>query len=355
MNLTETTRLVALPVQFIEIPGGLVLKRGCTELRINGEGAADALQKIFHATVSGDATYQGICEQFAVPNRQVVRALIEQLVGKRFLIPLGSDPPPDGPESSLQIFYWHFGDTAPNVTHRLNASSVAVLGVNLISRQLAVALTASGVENFHVVDFPLLRNLRLFDDRGQLSPSEWKGALPLAYETWTDQARHRPPQCLVATSDFGGRELFRHWNKYCIDHDIHFLPVFLQDLIGYIGPLVVPRETACFECLRVREDSNVADRQMKKAVGAAAFESQPFIGFHPSMASVLGDISAFELTRFYGGVLPRQKTGVLIEVNLLPSYMTTRKVLKLPRCLICSSLNRNAPVQTANTIASVTV
>lgn len=354
MNLTEASRLVALPVQFIETAAGVILKRGCTEVRISGEGATEVVHRVLHAAASGNATYQEICEQFAATKRQAVQALIGQLVTKRILVPRGIASPPAAPESSLEIFYWHFGDSVQDVTHRLNANDIAILGVNYISRQLAMSLLASGVKDFQVVDFPLLRNLRLFNDQGEFQPIDWRAPLPLDYDSWMDKESCQPPRCLVATSDFGGREILRHWNRYCMGHNLHFFPVVLQNLVGYIGPLILPGETACFECLRARQDSNLADPQAEQAVGEAAFESQPFIGFHPSMASVLGDIAAFELTRFYSGVLPRQKTGSLIEVNLLSSRMTTHKVLKVPRCLICSSLNKKAPVQTANTIASAT-
>jgi hypothetical protein len=57
------------------------------------------------------------------------------------------------------------------------------------------------------------------------------------------------------------------------------------------------------------------------------------------MASILGNIAAFELIKLYSGALPRSKVGTLIEVNLLGTKLTSRKVLKVPRCIICSQLN----------------
>jgi len=151
--------------------------------------------------------------------------------------------------------------------------------------------------------------------------------------------------CLIATSDFGGMQLMREWNQFCYEANIQFFPVVLQNAVGYVGPLIVPGETACFECLRARQNSHLADPEIQRATEYRAFEGQLVNGFHPSMASVLGDIAAFELTKFYGRV-PRWRVGTLIEVNLLIPSIVTRKVLKIPRCSVCSQLNKHSPVTT---------
>jgi hypothetical protein len=62
------------------------------------------------------------------------------------------------------------------------------------------------------------------------------------------------------------------------------------------------------------------------------------IGFHPAMASVLGDLAAFELARLYAPALPNRSVGTQIEVNLLGPRLTSRRILKAPRCRTCSPL-----------------
>jgi bacteriocin biosynthesis cyclodehydratase domain-containing protein len=343
MALNPTSKkLRALPLQVVEIAGGVILKRGCTEVKISGEGAAQALQVVLGATAGRGATSDEICRRFAAPHRPAVEHLIEQLVSRRLLVPSDDMESALGArESSLEIFYWHFGEPAARVTERLDSRQLVILGVNCISRQLTAALSASGLRNFQVVDDPLLRNLRLFDDAGHVIEGEWPALSrpPLALEEWADGADLQSLGCLVATSDFGGQQSMRQWNRFCVEHHRHFLPVVLQNLIGYIGPLVIPGETACFECLRARQDAHLEDPQTQRAVEGIAFEEQVAVGFHPSMASVLGDVAAFELAKLYSGVLPRWNVGTLIEVNLLTPRLAARKVLKIPRCAVCSPLN----------------
>jgi thiazole/oxazole-forming peptide maturase SagC family component len=120
-------------------------------------------------------------------------------------------------------------------------------------------------------------------------------------------------------------------------------------MIGSVGPLVVPGDTACYECLRARENANLADPQLARASEAGAFQRRAVTGFHPSMASVLGDLAAIELTKFFGGGLPT-RVGRLIEVNLLATTLRTRKVLKVPRCQVCSPANRRSEISTDKNI-----
>jgi molybdopterin-synthase adenylyltransferase len=343
MAVEEGQKLRALPVQFIEVSGGIIVKRGRAEMKIGGDRAAEVVRVILTAAASG-ASIEEICATFAAPDRTAVRELIEKFKVRRILVPANSgDLPTNVPEASVDIFYWHFGSRSSEVAEQLSRQRITIVGVNCISRRLATALASDGAHNVEVVHYPLLCNLRLLDERGQLPSEEWPAPLapPREYKDWWEQLDPKSLGCLVATSDFGGLHLMRVWNEFCVRNKRHFLPVVLQDVIGYVGPLVVPGETACFECLRARQNSHMADPQTERAPELYSFEGQTVAGFHPSMASVLGDIAALELSRFYGGWTPPRVVGTLIEVNLIAPELTARRVLKIPRCRVCSAQNQH--------------
>ena len=335
--LESSPKLKAKAVQIIETGDGVILKRGCTEFKVAGEGAAEALKRILAVAGNGGATSEEIRELFEPETVPVIEQLSEQLLDRRLLAPCEGEVSLESPESHFDIFYWHFGEKTARVTERLNRRTLVILGVNCISRQLVASLAASEVESFQVLDHPRLRNLRLFDEAGKLKADQWPASLK-APQDWTDSLGPQSFDCLIATSDFGGQEAMLEWNALCVKENRHFLPVVLQDLIGYVGPLVIPGETACLECLRTRQNSQTKDYQSRRLTEDAAFEGQGAIGFHPSMASIIGNIAAFELIKFYSDVLPFSKVGTLIEVNLLATEMKARKVLKIPRCPTCSPL-----------------
>jgi bacteriocin biosynthesis cyclodehydratase domain-containing protein len=335
--------LKLMPFQWIETASGFLLKRGCLEIKINGEGAAKGVRAILAAISNNLVTSQDdIYRLFPPVHHETVKNFIELLIKRRILVSSESEGLSfHAPENSLDVFYWHFGKEAESVTARLNSSRFVVLGVNIISRQLAASLQESGIDNYEVVDYPQLRNLRLFDHDGGLRIGQWPTCLriPTEYEKWEGRHDLRSVDCLVATSDFGGLQGLAEWNALCIEYNCHFLPVVLQDLVGYIGPFVIPGETACLECLGSRMNSHLDDPKTQSVVDQLAFDGQMITGFLPSMASMLGNIAAIELMKIYSRVLPMFMVGTLIEVNSLSSRLVARKVLKVPRCAVCSPLN----------------
>ncbi|HXT68719.1 MAG TPA: TOMM precursor leader peptide-binding protein [Vicinamibacterales bacterium] len=345
----DSRRLLAFPFQMIVHDGSVILKRGALETRIEGARAVEVLQSLVDRIGTNGIPRKDLTEGFAAVDRPDIDALIDQLLERRLLY-LASEKLAAVPESEspLDVFYWNIDQTASEVTTRLSERRIIVLGVNEISRQMLLTLEAAGCASVGIVDYPLLRNLTFFDGDGSLNRDRWSSRDPLSFDDWSSDLDPGSLDCLVATSDFGGLHWMRQWNEVCVPNRIHFLPVVLQNLIGYVGPIVVPGETACFECLRARQNAHMVDAGLRRAPELVAFEGQFTAGFHPAMTAALGSIAAMELTKLYGGMkVPTRRVGMLIEVNLLVPSLTARKVLKIPRCPICSP-GRNQPAATAS-------
>lgn len=338
-SIDDTKKLRAVPLQLIEVENGIILRRGCVQVKFSGPSVTEAVRLVLDTVTGNEATPEEIRSMFPTALHSAVDQMITRLVANRLLMPVdGNGFAVDSGDTSLDVFYWHFGETTTQVTQRLNNSRIVILGVNSISRRLTSSLVAGGLENFEIIDVPHLRNRRLFDNAQRLIDDEWQVQLkrPIAYQQW--QIETAQVDCVVATSDFGDIEQIRQWNRICVEMKWPILPVVLADLIGYVGPLVIPGETACYECLYARQNSNLNDYEARRIAQCTASEAQSVIGFHPSMASVLADLATLELTKFYSGVLPNWKVGNLIEVKLLVPELKCRKILKIPRCSICSPL-----------------
>ena len=349
--LTDGNRrqLRALPMQLVETPDAVILKRGCTEVRIEGEGVKGAVERLLVAFSGSGATEDDVAALFAPADRPAVESLIKQMAARRLLVPEGSPGSAENTEESrLDVFYWHFNTNASDVARGLGTRRIRIVGVNSITQRLLASLPDAAMTDVEVIDYPPLRNITFFDPATGELANAWNS--PARPPLNAVQARERldaePPDCIVATSDFGGLALLRGLNRFCVGRDLVFLPVVLQNLIGYVGPLVVPQKTACYECVWVRQNSQLPDPQVQRAAEFEAMSGQAVAGYHPSMASVLADIATIELTKFFSGVIPGRRAGALIEVNLLRPSMEARKALKVPRCPVCSPLNRTSPVTT---------
>lgn len=340
MSLLKNKKIHALAMQVIESPDGLIIKRGANEVIVTGVNAATAVQMVLNATSNGGATHEHIRSLFARAAGTQVDVLIKNLIGRRLLIATDADANfPNGRENNLDVFFWHFDMSAKEVIERLNTIRFTIVGINTISRQLTVSLKALGHRNVQIIDHPNQRNKDFFDETGNLKEEEWPSGFNRP-QVWRDAMRSDLGACLIATSDFGGQRTLCEWNNLCVDQNIHFMPVVLKNMIGYVGPIIIPGETACYACLISRQQSHNLAPEVEDVVDKAAMDGQAINGFHPSMSAMLGDIACFELTRFYGGAFSDKQAGRLIEVNLLAASMRGRTIIKVPRCTVCSPLQK---------------
>ncbi|HEY9420678.1 MAG TPA: TOMM precursor leader peptide-binding protein [Thermoanaerobaculia bacterium] len=336
-------RVLAVHVQ--ETADGVLLTRGAQRLTLKGPGAFEAVQYLFEQLAPGELDREAFLARLDEAARGTFSALLDSLLKRRMLEEVAPETPLHVREESPEdIFYWELGRDGAEVHRAFDRLRLAVVGVNAVSLHLLAALRDSGFQQLRIVDAPDLRNLRFFDAAGRLRPDRWPATAlqPLAeadFEAqWGDGGR---PVCLVATSDFGGRDAMRNWNERCLDEGVHFLPVGLREGVGSIGPLVVPGETPCYECARGRENSNTPDPGAWRAQERTDFDTQLVAGNHPAAPRILADLAAFELCRFYAG-LGFGPIGRVLTVSLLDMELRAHKLLRLPRCPACGRFQERA-------------
>ena len=344
-NVEDSDRIKALPVQIISLDNEVHILRGSIEIRVKGNSAIEIIHAVLRAASEDYATRDSIINLFAAPYRETVDDLVTQLIKKGILISgENAEKLQMHPENNIDIFYWHFGENEEHIAERMNNYKILIIGVNYISKQMVMSLSESGFNNFELIDDPLMRNIRLYEN-DNLNKTLWPKELksPILKKDWKNNEVYDNVDCIVATSDFGITPAISEWNEYCVKNKLKYLPIVLDRLIGYIGPLIVPGETACYECLRQRENSNMPDFVSQRASEPVAFDRQSINGFLPSMPSIIGNMGTLELTRFYSGIYQLNcNVGTLIEIRLLVPELITRKVLKLPRCPVCSNLKNQS-------------
>src|SRR5260370_26314031 len=220
---------------------GVVIKRGRMEIKVAGDDAAKVVSIVLNAARNGDRQGHTV-SLFPAPEQPAIASRVDHLIGRRILT-VGDDTPLPAAESPLDIFYWHFGTQTKDISRRMSSKRIRILGVNEISRRLVAGLYASGATSFEVYDVPLLRNESLFNSGGGFRDDVWLGT-PVKLRPFANDLHPDTMDCVVATSDSGGVEQLRAWNEFCVLHNLQFFPVLLQDLVGYVGPMVVPGETA---------------------------------------------------------------------------------------------------------------
>jgi bacteriocin biosynthesis cyclodehydratase domain-containing protein len=111
------------------------------------------------------------------------------------------------------------------------------------------------------------------------------------------------------------------------------------------GPLVVPRESACFECFHHRLRANLSFREEFDAFLAHnAFLEESGTDSRSGIYARLG--SAFvcaQVVQFLLGCAQYCVVDRLVEVSPITVDMVSSRLLKLPRCEVCGHTDETAP------------
>jgi thiazole/oxazole-forming peptide maturase SagC family component len=337
--MNPNDQLIALPVQLIDINEGIIIKRGCVEVLVYGKRAVQIIQTIFSILRDKACSKEKILNHFPAEQRREIESLIDAFMAKRLLLPTGSPLISSiEQEEPIDVFHWHFGLTREIVGNTMKNLRFIILGVNEISFRLLGRLKASGVKHTKIIDVPVLRNHFYFDKEQSLNTEKWSWNRPCNQQKWEEEFEAEEVDCLIACSDIGGQNLLRKWNEFCINKGIPFMPIYLQDLIGYIGPFVISRESPCLECLRARYNSHLDNPELYEKSELYGEAAQSIPDYHDAMISTLVDFAFFELYKYYNR-LPNWNVGKIIEIRLLVPSIDIRKVLKAPYCPVCSRKN----------------
>jgi bacteriocin biosynthesis cyclodehydratase domain-containing protein len=327
-------------LQYIRVSADrAVLKRGMNELMLSGEGVHSILEALMEM-LDGHSSRAEIVASFPEELHEEIENLLTGLLQRRLI----TDAPEPQPEAltldSLQTSFWrNFGEPAKDARERLRQSSVIVVGTNLVTRAVVRSLLETGVGEVTLVDHPLLNN-ELASVHLESGADPRLSRIP---ELPPDAAIEKAA-LLCAACDFGPSDALLEINRVALRGQRPYLPVWLSDLTGYVGPLTFPHESACLRCFRARMESNNPNWEAARAVQSHASQNpcQAGAGLLPPMASILGEIAATEMIKFIAAFPPPNTVGRIVEINLVSWASTVRRVLKIPRCPDCSEMMQKA-------------
>jgi bacteriocin biosynthesis cyclodehydratase domain-containing protein len=140
---------------------------------------------------------------------------------------------------------------------------------------------------------------------------------------------------IVGVSDFIDHDRFRAWNRSAIDAERPIVFGAIDRHQIHLGPIVIPGETACFECCHHRLRSNVLFRpEFEARVARRGFSYMR--GARPWLEARMA--SAFLAVLVSGFAIPNGVVGRLnevVEIDLFVPSFESHPLLKLPRCLVC--------------------
>lgn len=339
-------RLDARELELARLPdGSIVAKRGVREVLLRDPEAGALLEELAEM-LDGTRSTEAILDAIAPERRQQAISVLTLLLERRLL------PEADSADTAEARFWSTFGAHGAEGPERLRNARVTVLGGDQIARGLVAQLLASGVG---AIDVALVPGLIAGDGadewlRGLVRDGEVDGRVR-RIDAADALGSIAESALLCATSDAGLTGAMREANQQALAAGVPFLPAWVAELVGYVGPLTEPFDTACLHCYQLRAESNSGRRAESDRALRELRERNPTLrdvsGLLPPMAVAVSAVAAMEAVKRISRIAPADTAGRLIEINLISFASQVRRVLKLPRCPDCSDVMRQPAVALA--------
>lgn len=314
-------------------------------LILETEGKAASVARLLEH-LDGSCSLQEVCQRLNL-SLQEVEPVIAQLQERKILETVKEGQPPSC-DNPLLLFFSHYADPQL-LQERLQHATVALFGVGDLSLILLRNLVVHGIKKLYWVncssaahaDENWVHQLDA-DIRIHRKPiDEWEQTI----NTWPQS-----PDLIVVCQIGLDPQLEEVMNEIAIRKNFKLMSCGLLGAEGYVGPTVIPRQTACLKCYQLRVEGNVQHYEEYLAFKKHLREhrtQRPF-GFSPSFLQAIAAISAWEIVKILIG--PEQTSllpltyGRQLIINFLTMMITHHTVLKIPRCPVCGSSSRSRPI-----------
>lgn len=250
-------------------------------------------------------------------------------------------------------FLAHFSEEPGRLQARLAEAQVAVLGAGTVGAQLLCSLADSGVGSLVHVVIEADASGAPATAHAQLGERCRERNAWVRYRTTTADADSpaslaaavQGSQLLVTALDRPAPRLLERINDVCLGATTPWLLAGIRAWEGYVGPTVLPRQTACYKCFDLRMKANLVHYEpylLYEAHLRAAPHQRPF-GTLPQFGRTVADLAAVEVARLVTQFQPPITRGRIFSLDFLTFRATFHDVLKLPRCPACGEPSQQLP------------
>jgi bacteriocin biosynthesis cyclodehydratase domain-containing protein len=281
----------------------LLLEYAQSVLVLEG-GAVRTLLPALLPLLDGTRTLDELAARLGPAVRPAIEAAVD-LLRERGVVVDGPDAPPDLREASRAAAA-AYGLAPATAAERLRSAAVGVVGRGGPRLDLVRLLGAAGIRDLRALRWGSRRRVDL--------------AILVPAGDELDQVSAWNRGALATGSPF---LLLRPWDGRT----------------AAVGPLVLPGQTCCYECLLVRRAANSA-----YAAELAEVEAAPLAApSDPAVEAVAAAAAAQLAVRWLVGA-DRTAPGVLYAIETQPALrLGEHAVLRVPRCPACSVSERAAP------------
>lgn len=271
----------------------LLVKKGDRELLIefqDGKNLELVMQILDRTRVS--ISVEELLSGFLDEAKEEVSSFIVKLIELKILINVDHDDvesfvlEQEG-ERALENYFWEREIAWPDVLRFGKEIFVQIIGLNSLGVLVANFLKNNVFSNIRLIDYPYLKSKNFVEHIHG-------GVKTVSFDQFLLEDPRK--SFVIVADEFGNIPSLLQLNRTMCQEKISFLPLFMFSQIGYMGPLVVPGKTGCFQCFllsleRVYGKMNVLDASEKEF-----FEWQEHSSTHPSMIAMLANLLVYQIS-----------------------------------------------------------
>jgi molybdopterin-synthase adenylyltransferase len=265
-------------------------------------------------------------------------------------------------KDQLNLFS-HFTETKYEVQRTLKRSKVGIIGLGQLGFQIAKLLAHSGIGYLFGIDHRKVTEknvliMSTFSEKNKYIAEVLKkdclGINPyLHFESKTKSFNsineiipllEGLDLVIVAQEEINPR-LYEWVNEACINLGINWTSCESRGLKGFIGPTVIPKQTACYKCFEIRLNSNLQFYREALAFQNYIISHKEYreYGELIMFIGLISNIMAMDVIKMLTNFMP----PITLSRQILFDYYTMKsefhEILRLPRCPSCGIQSRNIP------------
>ncbi len=323
------TPLFVRKLDCIETTSGTLLKRGCTALLVEGAEYNSSVDNVIRKLADAPVSMRELAREFKPNEFEVFAALLRRLLDLGLVevfTSLTSDlSTSNSEESPLELFFWDMKTDAREVRSSRSNFSIVLVGSNEIVRKIGLLIA-----NLSANQISSVADSSLSDEM------ETQGGAPV-FDGINAGNQITGSSIVIAVSMDGSVDRLLHWNATCHHKNAVFVPVLFENLTALIGPIYEPGcGGPCYQCFIDRQRSAIELDETKRALFSAALDSRrETMSSSESVLDFVAQVAALQIEKLISGYNFSQRGGVTDVRPLIPSVVQ-RRVLRAPRCSVCS-------------------
>lgn len=267
----------------------------------------------------------------------------------------------------LQLeFFSQFALNKYAVQNSIKQSKVTLVGLGMLGSKIAEALTISGVGNLIVIDSKkvdqkqiafnrLISQSNLAKYRTEVVQNICKKINPhLKFKSVKKSLESKQDlldviegsHLVILAEDELRPQIFDLVNEACIESNIIWTSCGLQGIKGFVGPTIVPHETACYKCFDTRYDSNIQHYREFQSFKEHIHKENEYkeYGKLVMFMNITSNYLSLEVIKLLTKFMPPKTLGRQMVCDFLTMENHFHSVLKLPRCSACGLPSKNIPI-----------